>query len=234
MSNTTWLITGASRGLGYEFVRQLVEDPTKIVIAACRTPATADKVHALKPKATMHIVQMDQEDKASVEAAAKEVEKLLGGKGLDYLLNVAATQNGGEDTALKFDPQQFMDTFKNCVLGPALINQAFLPLIEKSNKKVVMNMTTGLASIGIDAGPKCASYSIAKTALNMYNYKLSKERPDLIAFVMDPGWVKTDMGGPGAVLEPEFSIGHMLKTINSLTPKDTGTFKKYSGEPVPW
>ncbi|KZO98934.1 NAD(P)-binding protein [Calocera viscosa TUFC12733] len=232
--STTWLITGTSRGLGYEFVRQLVEDPTTIVFATCRTPAKAEKLHALKPKGKLHIVQLDQEDKASVDAAAKEVEKLLEGKGLDYLLNSAAAQYGGNDSVLSMDSKEFMDTIKNCVLGPALIVQAFIGLVAKSNKKVIMNMTSGLASIALDCGPKNASYSIAKTALNMYNYKLAKERTDIIAFVMDPGWVKTDMGGPGAMLEPDFSIGNMLRTIKAASEKDTGTFKRYNGEPIPW
>ncbi|EJU04285.1 NADP-binding protein [Dacryopinax primogenitus] len=232
--STTWLITGTSRGLGYEFVRQLVEDPANTVFATCRTPEKAEKLHALKPKGKLHILQLDQEDKTSVDKAAKEVEKLLEGKGLDYLLNSAAAQYGGNDSAVTLDSQQFMDTIKNCVLGPALVVQALVALVEKGNKKVIMNMTSGLASIGLDCGPKNASYSIAKTALNMYTYKLAKEKPDLITFVIDPGWVKTDMGGPGAMLEPDFSIGNMLKTIKGATQKDSGTFKRYNGEPIPW
>ena len=73
----------------------------------------------------------------------------------------------GNDEAFNSTPEELMKTFQNNVVGPALTAQAFLPLLEKGNRKVIMNMTSGLASVGLNCGPKCASYSISKTALNM-------------------------------------------------------------------
>ena len=95
------------------------------------------------------------------------------------------------------------------VLGPALVAQAYLPLLERGAKKTVVNVSSGLASVGLDLGPKCATYSMSKAMLNMLvspahssharlltlvgaqTYKQKAERPDITAVLIDPGWVKT-------------------------------------------
>ena len=98
------------------------------------------------------------------------------------------------------------------VVGPALLYQAYLPLLEKGKKKTVVNLSSGFGSIDMNLGSNYTSYSISKNALNMLvsisyipalaslsravrlspqNYKIAKERPDFIAIVLDPGWVKT-------------------------------------------
>ena len=134
-------------------------------------------------------------------------------------------QNPGDDGPFDLKIQDLLDSLQSNVFGPALIAQAFLPLLEIGHRKVIVNFTSGLASCGLDIGPKCTSYSISKSALNMLvstnqtrflihhhlrisywwlglfplkkkttprqTYKQAKQRPDLIAFVVDPGWVKT-------------------------------------------
>ncbi|TFY79841.1 hypothetical protein EWM64_g4172 [Hericium alpestre] len=211
----TWLITGTSRGIGLEFVRQLVASPANTVFAACRKPDSADALKTLgeSAKGNLHIVPLDLSDFPSVTAAAEVVQGILGDRGLDYLINSAAITN---------------------IAGPAFVSQIYLPLLEKGKRKVIMNLTSGIGSIGLDYGDKNASYCISKTGLNMLTYKQAKERPDLIAFVVDPGWVKTDMGGEGAVLEPHESIGGLLKLITNATPESSGKFFRYNGEVLPW
>lgn len=76
-------------------------------------------------------------------------------------------QNEGDDTAFTLDAAAAVRTYQANVIGPALIAQTFLPLLEKGTRKVIVNMSSGLASIAIDCGSKCATYSISKTALNM-------------------------------------------------------------------
>ncbi|KAI0823502.1 C-factor [Trametes gibbosa] len=231
----TWLITGTSRGIGLELSRQLLADPTNVVVAACRTPDKATALHALKDgaKGTLHIVTLDVTDDASIRSSRAAVEAALGDRGLDYLYNNAAV-NEANDTAFGLDGAVAVRTFQANVVGPALVAQTFLPLLDRGARKVIVNMSTGLASIGMPGGPKCASYSISKTALNMLTYKQKAERPDITTIVLDPGWVKTDMGGEGAVLEPEFSVSNILKVVTSLTTKDSGKFFRYNGEEIPW
>ncbi|KAI0786295.1 C-factor [Abortiporus biennis] len=233
----SWLITGASRGIGLELVRQLLSDPANIVIATCRNPSSATALNALASdlvnKGSLHIAQLDITDEDSIQGISSSVQDILGDGGLDYLLNNAAI-NVGDDIGFTLTSRALENSFRANVTGPALIAQALLPFIEKSNRKLIMNMSSGLASIGIDLGPKNASYSISKTALNMLTYKQAKIRPDLIVVCVDPGWVKTDMGGQGAFLEPHESVSQIIKVLTSRKQEHSGGFFRYDGETVPW
>ncbi|OCT53027.1 hypothetical protein CLCR_11416 [Cladophialophora carrionii] len=84
--------------------------------------------------------------------------------------------------------------------------------------------------------PKCTTYSISKAAVNMLTVHQSEQLKDrgIKVICMDPGWVKTRMGGDGALLEPEESIGGMLKVVHNLKDEDTGKFYTYTGGEVPW
>ncbi|KAH7927686.1 NAD(P)-binding protein [Leucogyrophana mollusca] len=234
MAAYTWFLTGASRGIGLETTRQLLQSASNTVFATCRSPATALDLSALASSAgKLHIVQLDVADETSIKKGTAEVLKILDGGPLDYVINNAAI-NRGADLAFNFSPTDLSDTITSNVIGPALVSRYLLPAIEKSSRKVIVNMTSGLASIGKNLGPKSTSYSISKTAVNMLTYKQARERPDLIPFVIDPGWVKTKMGGAGAILEPHQSVTGILKVITSATPTNAGKFYGYMGNEIPW
>ena len=103
-------------------------------------------------------------------------------------------------------------------------------------------MTSGLGSMHVSLSitpRKCATYSISKSALNALTVQQSGELreklgPKCVVVCMDPGWVKTRMGGEGAVLEPEESISGMLKCVQGLGEGDNGKFFTYTGKEVPW
>ncbi|KAF9225916.1 NAD(P)-binding protein [Gyrodon lividus] len=233
----TWLVTGASRGIGFSIVQQLLRSPDNIVFAACRNPASAVVLNALEhaPETLgkVYIIQMDVTDEASISCAKDEVGSILDGGGVDYLINNAgiAAKN---DTPATLAPKDLASTIISNVAGPALVTRAFIPFIEKGNRKVIANISSAMASIGMDYGGEHSSYSISKAALNMLTYKQAKERPDLIAFLVDPGWVKTDMGGTHATLEPHESAAGIIQVISSATASDVGRFIDYKGETVPW
>ncbi|EGO03964.1 hypothetical protein SERLA73DRAFT_175670 [Serpula lacrymans var. lacrymans S7.3] len=239
----TWLVTGASRGIGFELVKQLLTAPTThSVFAACRNPAGANGLNALahgspefhsQSHPALHVVQMDVTDENSINAAKEEVKEILNGRGLDYLINNAGI-SVRDDRANTFTAKDLTASIVANVVGPALVTRTFIPLIEQSAKKVVVNISSALASIGIDYGGELASYSISKAALNMLTYKQWKERPDLVPFAVDPGWVKTDMGGTSAALETHESASGILHVVSGATPEYAGRFISYKGEPVPW
>ncbi|KAL1948593.1 hypothetical protein VTO73DRAFT_10399 [Trametes versicolor] len=233
---TTWLVTGASRGIGLELVRQLLESPANLVVAACRTPETATTLGELNAtaKGILHTVKLDVSDSDNVQASAKELEPILGETGLDYLINNAGIAEGGNAFAL--NPDVLMRTFRTNVVGPALVSQAFLPFLEKSEKKTILNISSSGGSLAIAAqvGTRNTSYAMSKAALNMLTYKQKVERPDITLITMCPGWTKTDMGGQDAMLEPKESVAGILKVITSVTPADSGKFLRYNGEEVPW
>ncbi|THH10820.1 hypothetical protein EW146_g8251 [Bondarzewia mesenterica] len=236
MSQTrTWLVTGSNRGIGLEFVRQLVSSPNNIVIATCRHPDTASDLKALKEwaKGNLYIMKLDVSNTDSIEASVESTKDILSAQGLDYLINNAAVSEGN-DLAFDMSISGLMRSFQANVAGPAFIAQTYLPFIERSTRKVIMNMTSGLGSIGLNCGKKNASYSITKTALHMLSYKQAAQRPDLISFVIDPGWVKTDLGGEGATLEPHESVSALLTFVTNATAEHSGMVFRYSGDPLPW
>jgi len=231
----SWLVTGSSRGIGLEIVRQLAADPGNVVVATARKPDGASALQALAGSArgTLHIVKLDIASEQSIRDSYKPVSALLGDKGLDYLYNNAAISQGN-DSAFEFSYDGLLRTLESNVAAPALLGQLYLPLLEKGSRKVIVNITSGLASFGLDFGAKNATYTISKTALNMLTYKQAKARPDIVALTIDPGWVKTDMGGPGAVTEVQDSASAIIKLITSATSQHSGKFFNNSGKEIVW
>ncbi|KZT06973.1 C-factor [Laetiporus sulphureus 93-53] len=231
----TWLITGSNRGIGLQLTKELLSSSANTVIATCRTPDTATELHALEENVagTLHIVPLDVSSEASMRESVQIVSSILGDGGIDVLYNNAAI-NPTYDTAFNFSYPEFLEILQINVGAPALLAELYYPFLERGQHKMIVNMTTGLASFGLDCGPKCSSYSISKTALNMLTYKQAKARPDFTAVCMDPGWVKTALGGEGAVLEVEESVTGILKVLSSVNTKDSGKFLRYNGTQHPW
>ncbi|RDX40869.1 NAD(P)-binding protein [Lentinus brumalis] len=231
-----WLITGANRGIGLEMVKQLLQSPANIIVAAARDPAKATELQRLAEKAggKLRLLALDVTDKESINKAAKEVAEPLGGKGIDYLINNAGVMLGGEDMVFSMDVDILTKTFATNVGGPALVTQAFIGLVEKSEKKTVVNISSTVGSIASDFGAKAASYAISKAALNMLTYKEAKEKPDITVISMCPGWLQTDLGGPDAILPVSVGVEGVLKTILALKPEDSGKFFNFQGQGVPW
>ncbi|KAI0667318.1 NAD-P-binding protein [Trametes maxima] len=238
---TTWLVTGSSRGIGLEIVRQLVASPNNLVVAAARNPAKASALIALKEaaKGTLHIIGLDVSDFYSVHAAPAALEPILGQTGLDYLINNAGLAD--RDTVFTLDPDNLLRLFRTNVAGPALLSQVVLPFLEKGRKKTILNISSEYGSCNSTIETDIdrmkvpfGSYSLSKAALNMLTIKQKYERPDLTTITLCPGWVKTDAGGKDAVLEPEESITGILKVITSAAPADSAKYLRYNGEEIPW
>ncbi|MCJ1257753.1 hypothetical protein MMC24_005579 [Lignoscripta atroalba] len=243
----TYVITGANRGLGLEFVRQLSSSPDNTIIACSRSLSSdlSDlKSLQSQSKSTIHILECDTSSLSSIQSFGKEVTKTLGSDDaqIDYLLNNAGINSVSEQTSLNIGPEDLVREVGVNVVGPAKTVEALLPHLRKGS--VVMNMTSGLGSCESAKGmqpTKCTTYSISKAALNMLTvhqaFDLGIEgegKRGVRVICMDPGWVKTRMGGEGAVLEPEESIGGMLKCLHGLKESDTAKFYTYTGKEVPW
>ncbi|OSD04961.1 NAD-P-binding protein [Trametes coccinea BRFM310] len=233
---TTWLVTGSSRGIGFELVRQLVASSDNLVVAACRTPDKATALKGLKAsaKGTLHIVQMDVSDFDSIRASAKQLEPILGEIGLDYLINNAAVAS--RDLPFALDPEELLQLMRTNVAGPAVVSQVCLPFLEKSVKKIILHISSTAGSLGSTSwiGAGYTSYSMSKAALNMLTLKQKAERPDLTLITLCPGPVKTDMNTENGQLEPEESVAGILKVITSVTAEDSGKFFSHDGKTIPW
>jgi len=230
-----WLITGCSRGIGLGFVKALKESPENAILATCRSPEVSEELREIADASEdlINVVPLNQDKRESIEAAATTAEELLGDLPVDYIINNAAYHPGFEKLD-EIDRNTLTYTFSANVVGPVMVYQVFKRFLDKSERPVVVNISSGAGSIGMDLGPSASAYSISKAALNMMTYKLAKENPKLITVAMSPGWVKTDMGGPGAQIEVADSVQAMLRVIQNLKSTDSGAFLNREGKNLPW
>jgi len=247
--NVTWVVTGASRGIGFETVRQLNLDETNIIFACARDPDTAKELNALKAKnERIHVVKLDVADEKSIKAAAAEVAKKV--KKVDVLINNAGALTPGKKLK-NTTADDILTIYRTNVIGPHLMTQAFLGLLqagirEDADKKKdtnipkVINISSSMVSLETMTNYPASFFNLpycsSKTALNMVTLTASKDEPDIAFIPLDPGWVQTDMGKTAGSppLTAEESVKGILSTIGKITLSETGKFYAYTGKVVPW
>jgi NAD(P)-dependent dehydrogenase (short-subunit alcohol dehydrogenase family) len=232
----TWLVTGANRGIGLAVVKALLREGER-VFAACRKPAEAQGLKDLQKAhpSSLEPLEMDAASDASVEKAAQAAAAKAGS--LDVLINMAGILPRPHDQPLeKLDLQQCREAFETNALGPLRASRAFLPLLRKSKNPRVVNVTSGCGSLSGKADGHFYAYGTSKAALNMlsrtFAFEFKKENITCVA--LDPGWVKTDMGGPNAWLTPEESSSAIVRTVKGLTLADTSKFIYNDGKELGW
>ena len=230
---TRYLITGANRGLGLEFVRQLLARGDAVV-ACCREPDRAKALRELGAAAgdRLTLQALDVTDAGSIGA----LPQALTGP-VDVLINNAGVAAAEEEFGA-FDAATMARVLQINSVAPMLVTQALTPLLEKSGAQPkVVCITSGLGSIANADGLSFGlSYGMSKAALNMGVKKLAPElqRRGIAIVALHPGWVQTDMGGSAAPLRPPESIRGMLAVIDRLTVADNGRFVTYEGKELPW
>ncbi|KAF7724704.1 hypothetical protein EC973_000812 [Apophysomyces ossiformis] len=236
-----YLITGASRGLGLEFVKQL-SARGDTVIAAARNPDRADALQSLaKENSNVHLMALDTVNKESIQAAVKEVDRIAP-NGLDVLINNAGIAgNLPNATVLETTAEEYTNTFETNVVGTSNVTQAFLPALRKRETRQIINITSIMGSLAAATyapdpfhGARI-SYRISKAAENMLSISWSNilKKEGFIVVPIHPGWVQTDMGGKNAHITPQESIASILQYIGSLTPEHSGVFVDEKGFPLP-
>jgi len=237
-----YCITGTNRGLGLEFVRQLARSSDNTVIATTRSLASdLGDLKAVASPST-HILECDTSKVSSIHSFVKEVRRTLaGGTKIDFLLNNAGVNLAPNQNSLALNPDEIQAQIAVNVIGPAKTVELLLDAGLLSADVRVLNMSSGLGSLQISSEikpRKSPGYSITKAALNMLTVHQSEDLkehlPGAVVISMDPGWVKTRMGGEGALLEASDSVGGMLRVLHGLDGKDTGSFYRSSGDKVPW
>lgn len=223
------LVTGASRGIGFEFVRQLLARGDT-VFAACRDPQGADGLRALKSD-RLRLVALDVADDASIESSYAAVRAQT--DALDLLINNAGILLDGDELgSLDFDGLLYI--LRVNAVAPILIAQRYRDVLERGSSPKIVGITSEHGSLAYkpDGGPY--GYSASKAALNMFMRTLAFDLRGVTAFVLDPGWVRTDMGGSSASLSPERSVGGMMSVIERVMPRDAGKFFRWDGHEMPW
>ena len=229
------LVTGANRGLGLEFTRQLLARGERVV-ATCRQPgkATALNLLAGEHPGRLHVLPLDVAAPKSHAELARELPLVLGAGGrLGLLLNNAGVLHSGERFG-RLGADNLEHSFRTNAMGPLLLTQALAPLLADGAR--VVNLSSRLGSIASTERFGTPSYNISKAALNMATVLLAHALADrgIVVAAFSPGWVRTEMGGDSAEVAPEDAVAGILRQVDLLGDADSGRFMGTDGDAIPW
>lgn len=237
------LITGANRGLGLETARKLGQQGITVLVAARELSKSEATAAALKKEGIdARSIKLDVNDPADYAAAAKSVEKDFGV--LDILVNNAGIflDNRGPNETSTTSEDVLRKTFDTNFFAVVGLTQALLPLLRKSKAGRIVNLSSILGSLTLHAtkgsyvyDAKTFAYNASKAALNSFTIHLAHELANTKIKVNSahPGWVKTDMGGEGAMLEIEDGVKTSVRLATLPEDGPTGGYF-HMGESLPW
>ena len=238
MSGGTVLITGANRGLGLEHARQYAAAGWR-VLACARRPDAATGLTSLQQQFpdTVSLHALDVTDADAVEQLAAA----LSGEALDILLNNAGTfgpQGAPEGLAYQSLDNMDYDIWRQMLevnlLAPFRLSVALAASLRLAERPLLVMMSSDLGSIANNANGQSHAYRTTKAGLNMLTRGIAQEWPDITVVSMAPGWCRTDLGGPDAVVDPVDSVAEQQQTFARLTQADSGRFIDRYGETVAW
>jgi NAD(P)-dependent dehydrogenase (short-subunit alcohol dehydrogenase family) len=229
---TTTLITGANKGLGHEAARQLLAAGHDVWVAA-RDPergrAAADELGA-------RFVQLDVTDDASVAAGAAEV---AAAGGLDVLVNNAGI-SGGRIPPREVTPEDMRRVLETNVVGIVRVTQAFVPLLERSDNPVIVNVSSGMGSLAVTTDPERRestivglAYPTSKSAVNMLTTQYAKALPGMRVNAVDPGYTGTDFNEHRGTQTVQEGVEAIVAMAQIGADGPSGTFVDRHGT-VPW
>jgi NAD(P)-dependent dehydrogenase (short-subunit alcohol dehydrogenase family) len=223
------LITGANRGLGLEFARQYADEGWR-VFATCRELERAGALRGREGDISIHALDVGDFDR--IDALAKELKD----EAIDVLINNAGVYGAGPQTLESLDYDEWASVMRIDCMAPIRVSRAFLEHVGRSEKKVIVAITSKMGSIDDNTSGGAYIYRSSKAALNaaMKSLAIDLAPRGITAAVLHPGWVKTDMGGPNALIGAEESVSGMRRVIAGLTPRKSGAFLAYDGSTVPW
>jgi NAD(P)-dependent dehydrogenase (short-subunit alcohol dehydrogenase family) len=234
---TATLITGANKGLGFETARRLIAVGHTVYIGS----RDAERGRRAAEQLGARAVQLDITDDASVAAAVTAIEA---DGGLDVLVNNAGiAERGGNNVevgAADVTADLMRRTFETNVFGTVRVLHAFLPLLRRSAAPVVVNVSSGLASLTRVTAPGTPSYAYpgvaypaSKTAVNMITVQYAKAFPNLRINAVEPGFTKTDLNGNTGVQTVEEGAEIIVRMAQVDPDGPTGGYFGAEGT-LPW
>jgi NAD(P)-dependent dehydrogenase (short-subunit alcohol dehydrogenase family) len=213
------MIIGASRGIGLELARQYTTDGWR-VHATTRTPEQPGALGRIAGDLVLHELDVRDADQIASLATAVACE------GIDVLIHNAGVSGRG---------MRHKDVMDINAVAPIKVTQTLLDAVRRGTEKKIVLITSQLGA-RYGSTRRLGSYGDSKAALNDALRKLAPAwgRAGLIAIVMHPGWVRTDMGGASAPLSVEQSVTGMRQVISHLTSADHGRFWTWNGREHPW
>ncbi|QBR83040.1 SDR family oxidoreductase [Legionella israelensis] len=202
MKNT--LITGANRGIGLEFARQL-KAKGYYVIGTCRTPSKAKELHQIADE----VIQLDVTNDQHIA----DLKKALNHRAIDLLVNNAGISGDKGVTIGNIDRDNFIHVLNVNCLGAVKLSDALLPNLQASEDKNILVVSSRMGSISDNERGRSYAYRTSKAALNcvMRSFAIDVEPMGIHVMLIHPGWVKTDLGGEEALIDTQTSVEGMLK-----------------------
>lgn len=230
----TVLITGANRGIGLEFARQYAADGWQVV-ACCRQPQQAEALNRLADqyKDRFSIHRLDVRELAEIDQLSHKLQDLS----IDILINNAGVYphaQNGEFGRISYD--DWMEAFRVNTFAPLKMVEALIEQIACSQLKIVATITSKMGSIADNQRGGSYIYRSSKAAVNtvVKSLAIDLQPRGIIAVLLHPGWVQTDMGGRGALISTKQSVTGMKSILDRVTHSDTGKFIAYDEQHIPW
>jgi NAD(P)-dependent dehydrogenase (short-subunit alcohol dehydrogenase family) len=223
------LVTGANRGIGLEFVRQYAADGWR-VFATCRNPEAAAELAAISGEVSVH--RLDVCDFEAVAALGRELRD----QPIDILVSNAGVMGPSGLQFGEVEAAAWMEVLKTNVIAPLKVAEAFVESVARSDQKKIAFLSSQMGSIADNTSGAAYIYRSSKAALNAVGKSVANDLAPrgIVSVLFHPGWVKTDMGGPNALISVEESVSGLRKILAELTLEDNGRFLNYRREEVPW
>ena len=220
----TAVITGANRGIGLEWVRQLLSQGWEVYAGYGSEKGELAKTDA-------HQFQLDVTSDESVRTFADSIPERV-----DLLVNNAGVADGRWQSISEIDHEVALQVLDINSIGPMRVTQALLPKLGGENMSTIAMVSSLMGSVEDCLSGRSYAYRASKSALNMFSMSMKNEleKANISILILHPGWVQTDMGGPNATVTPEESIGGMLQRVKEQNLEMSGRFVQYDGKTLPW
>lgn len=226
------LITGAGRGIGLQLAQEFIELGHE-VIATVRSPQGRENLNRLADKyeSAVEVYDLDVTKEESVEAFSKVINT----RTIDILINNAGVIGGDNQDVTNFDFAQWSRTFEVNAVSPMRVALGVLPAIRQSKPPKIVTLSSIMGSLARERTGSIA-YRSSKAAVNKAMQCLALElKPEKIGvYLIHPGWVRTEMGGPEADISVEESAAGLAATILGFTLEDSAKFWQYDGVLLDW
>lgn len=204
------LVTGGNRGIGYELVKQLAMNGFKVFLAS-RDPGKGQVAAQRLKESNLDVsfLEMDVDKQESIRQAAITVNEEYGK--LDVLINNAGIYLDDNEKLVNMEASILEETMATNFFGAYHVIRSFLPLMEKQGYGRIINVSSEYGAMSEMSYPGVGAYKLSKFALNGLTRLVAAEiTGDIKINAVDPGWVRTDMGGPSATSTPEQAAESIL------------------------